>query len=164
MKLGTEREYALIPAGEHLLKLTACDKVELDDHFGRSDTGKVVRIKWRFVSQAASDDGVPYDYITYTGLEYGNEKAGLTKLLDMLVPGITKKVFDEFDTDDLIGRKFRARIKHVKREDGTPRPELVLLEPVVPRPAKSAPVRPVQTREDDPDDDTLSDPFEDDPV
>ena len=131
MKLEVQKEYALIPAGEHILKLSSCDVQEFEDRYGKSNSGKVERLKFRIVSNETDDDGTPYDFVVYTGMTYGNEKAGLTKLIDMLVPGMTEKQFADFDTDDLVGKKFRAQIKHVKKDDGKMKPDFVYMAPIV---------------------------------
>ena len=150
MKFETQKEYPLIPSGEHVLKLTGCDVQEFEDRYGKSDTGTVERIKWRFMSQEEDESGVPYDFVVYTGKAYGNDKAGLTRLIDMLVPGMNEKKFADFDSDDLIGKKFRAQIKHVKKDDGKIKPDYVYMAPMGTKKAAA----PVDTEE-------LSDPFAD---
>ena len=145
MKLDVQKEYPLIPAGEHILKLQSCDIQEFEDRFQKSESGKVERLKFRFISNETDDDGAPYDYVVYTGMTYGNDKAGLTRLIDMLVPGMTEKKFADFDTDDLVGKRFRAQIKHVKKEDGKLKADYVYMNPVTAK-AKVA----VEEVEDDP--------------
>ena len=119
MKFETQKDRPLIQTGEHILKLASVEVREMDDRYGRSSTGKVNRIVWQFVSNEADEDGAPYEYAVFTGELYGNEKAGMTALVDMLVPGMTPAKFAAFDTDDLIGKRFRAQIKHIKKDDGT---------------------------------------------
>ena len=160
MKLDVQKDYPLIPAREHIFKLVSCDFSEMDDKFGARDAvnGKVKRLKFRFVSQEEDEDGTPYDYAVITGLTYGNEKAGLTRLIDMLVPGMTVEKFADFDTDDLVGKKFRAQIKHTKNEQGKPKADYVYMAPVAKAGAK--PAAPAAKAADD--DDGLADPFADD--
>ncbi len=155
MKFETQKDRPLIEAGEHVLKLTAVDTLEMDDLYGQSKdgSGKVTKIIWRFVSQSEDEDGNPFEYAIFTGMTYGNEAAAMTKLVDMLVPGMTPDKFADFDSDDLIGKKFRGQIKHVKKENGSGMKAVhVYITPIAAKPAKPAPIQ---------EDDDLSDPFAD---
>lgn len=156
MKFETEKPRPLISAGEHVLKFLGVESKQLDDKFGRSNdgSGKITRNIWQFVSQETDDEGNPFEYGVFTGSAYGNEKAAMTALVDMLVPGMTMEKFSDFDSDDLVGKKFRAQIKHVKKDDGNGvRAVHVYVTPVA---SKSA--RPVaKTKEEDDE----RDPFED---
>ena len=130
MKFETQKERVLIPAGDHILKLTKIEPREMDDLYGKSDTGKVTRVLWAFVSNETDDNGTPYEYGIFTNDRYGNEKAGMTLLIDMLVPGMTADKFDDYETDELIGKRFRAQIKHVKKPDGGMKATHVFITPV----------------------------------
>lgn len=161
MKFETQKDRPLISAGEHVLKLASVDVKEMDDRYGRSSTGKVNRIVWQFISNETDDDGAPYEYAVFTGDVYGNEKAGMTALVDMLVPGMTVEKFAEFDTDDLIGKRFKAQIKHVKKDDGTGmKATHVYLAPVAAK-AKPSETKPDMIKAANDDDGELSDPFAD---
>ena len=158
MKFSTEKERVIIPAGDHILKLVKIDPREMDDLYGKSSTGKVIRVLWVFESNETDDYGNPYEYGHFTNDVYGNEKAGLTLLVDMLVPGMTKAVYDEYDNDDLIGKKFRAQIKHVQKDNGAMKPIHVFITPISPKgkvEVKKAPVIEDESGED------LTDPFAD---
>ena len=159
MKFATQKERELIPAGDHILKLIKIEPREMDDLYGKSSTGKVIRILWVFTSNETDDNGTPYEYGVFTNDTYGNEKAGMTLLVDMLVPGMTIPKFDDFDTDDLIGSKFRSQIKHVKKDNGGMKAIHVFITPVVSK-AKPAGGKAPVIHESDDDDDT-SDPFAD---
>jgi len=161
MKFNTEKPRPLCPAGDHILKLVEVREQEMDDRYGKSATGKVVRNIWQFVSSETDEDGTPYEYGVFTGDTYGNPKAGMTLLVDMLVPGMTVEKFADFDSDELIGKKFRAQIKHVKREDGTGAKAVhVYITPVG---NKATPQVKPDTYKPliDTDTDDLSDPFRD---
>lgn len=153
MKFETQKDRPLIEAGEHVLKLSAVDTLEMDDLYGKSKDGKVTKVIWRFVSLSEDENGNPFEYAVFTGQAYGNEKAAMTALVDMLVPGMTPDKFADFDSDDLIGKKFRAQIKHVKKENGSGMKAVhVYITPIAAKPAKPAVVQ---------EDDELSDPFAD---
>ena len=162
MKFNTEKPRPLIPAGEHILKLVEVRAQEMDDRYGKSATGKVVRNIWQFVSNETDEDGTPYEYGVFTGDTYGNPKAGMTNLIDMIVPGMTAEKFADFDSDDLVGKKFRAQIKHTKKDDGTGMKAVhVYITPIANK-AKPMEVKPdVIKAANDADDDGLSDPFAD---
>ncbi len=154
MKFSVEKARPLIPAGEHVLKLSSVEGKEMDDHYGRSATGKTTRYVWSFVSNESDDDGVPFEYAVFTGDQYGNAKAGMTLLVDMLVPGMTPEKFEDFDSDDLIGKRFKAQIKHQAREDGKGMAaKHVYIAPLnsskLQKPAENKPAAPVANDDDD---------------
>ena len=160
MKFSTEKDREIIPAGDHILKLVKIDPREMDDLYGKSTTGKVTRVLWAFVSNETDDSGNPYEYGVFTNDKYGNEKAGMTLLIDMMVPGMTVDKFENYETDDLIGNKFRAQIKHVKKDTGGIKATHVYITPVT---NKSKPLaeKPLGAKTSIDDDDILSDPFAD---
>lgn len=128
MKFGTQKALPLIPAGEHVLTLREVGTKEFPSFNNPNE--QVERTMWRFTSNEEDEDGAPYEFRQYTGMVYGNNKAALTKLIDMLVPGMTEDDFEEFDSDDLIGKKFKAQIKHAKNDKGDVKPELVFITPL----------------------------------
>lgn len=162
MKLGVQKEYPLIPAGVHRLKLASYETVEFDDQYGKSESGKVQRVKWRFVSKETDDDGTPYDFVVYTNLDYGFDKASLTHLIDNLIPGMTKEAFGDYDCDDLLGCVFEASIKHTTNEKGAKKATYIYMKPASkakPLPSESPAEKPTpETKAAQKQDD----PFEDD--
>lgn len=65
---------------------------------------------WKFESDEANEFGEPFIYKVFTNTSYGNERAGLTKFLNLLLPDLAEKGKQEaiesmrhFNTDDLIG-------------------------------------------------------------
>ena len=159
MKFNVQKDFPLIPKGEHILKLSSIEIVQFEDKYGKGKDGKVDRVKWRFVSNEEDEDGTPYDFVVYTGDQYGNEKAAMTRLIDNLVPGMTEAKFPDYETDDLIGKKFKATIKHVKKDDGKPKADYVYMAPIG-KAGAAAPKAAVTTVADD--DDEFKDPFGDD--
>ena len=160
MKFNTEKPRPLIPTGEHILKFVEVREQETTDRYGKSDTGKIMRNIWQFVSAKMDENGVPYEYPVFTGNTYGNPKANMTGFMDMIVPGMTKEKFDDFDSDTLIGKKFRAQIKHVKKEDGSGmKATHVYIMPVDSK-ARPAEAR-SEARPDTSEENDLSDPFAD---
>ena len=149
MKFATQKERELIPAGDHILKLIRIEPREMDDMYGKSDTGKVTRILWLFTSNETDSNGAPYEYGVFTNDIYGNEKAGMTLLVDMLVPGMTEAVFEDYETDDLIGSKFRAQIKHVKKENGSMKATHAFITPVVSKAKPKSSKAPIVQEDDD---------------
>src|SRR5207253_2755618 len=77
-----------------------------------SGDGEVERWLWRFVTNKQDENGQYIEVPIFTGGVYGNSRAKLTWLLDMLIPGITKQQADRLNTDDLIGMRFEGSVKH----------------------------------------------------
>jgi len=110
-----ERPRTLCPAGLYTFALAEVNTVEMDA-FNPLD-GKVERWVWRFVSNRINpEDGLQYEIPIFTGQAYGNPKAKLTWLLDMLLPGITKVQAANLDTDTLIGKTFDGSVKHAQSQ------------------------------------------------
>jgi hypothetical protein len=119
----------MIPAGEHILTLLAVDEVE-SNVYG-SDDELQLQWLWKFQSDQKDDTGQAFRYHAYTKFSYGNAKANLTKLLDLLIPGMNKGMLASVgDPSKLIGRSWTCHIKHVKNEKGDPKPEIALATPI----------------------------------
>ena len=124
-----------MPEGEHVLELK---KVNITEQPSFEDPQTMVnRLIWEFFN----DDG--YRHSQWTGTKYGNEKAGLTILLNRLVPGMNDELFDAFDTDDLIGKKFNGIIEHRVSTKGVPFSFLAFIRPL---PAGSGPAAKATTQ------------------
>lgn len=163
MKITTTKARPLIPTGEQLLCLISVEVKVLSNLFKESpsDPDEVERLLWQFQSKATDPDtGEPYEYGIFTNLNYGHARAGITKLLDQLVPGITIDIADQLDTDDLCNKWYRARIKHVKNAQGVDKAEHTMIEPYAGKAstaAKSTPAPPP----DEPEKPVAGDPFAD---
>lgn len=165
MKIDTSNNFATIPAGDHLLRLNAVEIRESDDKFGKSKDGKTKRLMWQFFSKATDPEtGDPYEYCVWTGTAYGMSNANMTILLNQLVPDMTLEKAKTFDTDELVDKWFRARIRLEKNEAGEMKPKHILLEPYVARSAapateaSAAPKKPTPPPPPD-DEDEEKDPF-----
>lgn len=113
--IEVERPRTLCPAGLYTFKLAEIKTVQMDA-FNPED-GKVNRWVWRFVSNRINpEDGCQFEIGVVTGMQYGNGRAKLTWLLDMLVPGFTKAQAATFDTDSLIGKTFDGSVKHAQSQ------------------------------------------------
>ena len=105
----------LIPAGKHILTLRSVEEIESDNYNG---DGKTLQWLWKFISSQVDDDGTNYELRWYTGPTYGNPKAKLTDLLNMLMPDADEDERATVDTDTLCKKKYSAQILHAKKEKG----------------------------------------------
>jgi hypothetical protein len=141
---------AMIPAGEHILTLKECERI-LTTPFGADpdSADKEPQLIWRFVSNKADEDGTKYAFHTYTKFVYGDPRANLTKLLDLLVPGMNKEKAKSLDSDEMIGKKWKVHIRHEKNSKGDPKPVIALAEEYTGKPKEKP--RPEPFSDDDVD-------------
>lgn len=129
-----------ICVGEHTLKLDSIEEKQFENTFQPKNAQGEHPVRntwvWKFISNQEDDDGEPYVYGVITNTAYGNARAGLTLLLDMLVPGMTESKARNFDTDTLIGKKFKALITLKTAQDGTKKPTHSYLTPLAKTQAK----------------------------
>lgn len=165
MPLGTQKEFVLIPAGLQKLKLVTIIEKEFPDKFNTNGGNPVNRLIWTFMSKQTDEDGVPYEYAVFTGETYGNDKAALTLLVDMVIPNTTPDSWGALIQEDglnslrdaVCDKWYEAQIKHVKGKDGgKARADHVYIKPIAPKSNTTAPAaEPVEAADGD-------DPFEED--
>lgn len=127
-----------IPAGKHTLTLKEVKPHVSDDPWhpvedpntGEQVPGKKEQLIWIFESDKKGQDGKPYEYATFTGLFYGDSRANLTTLLDMLMPNSTEDVKRNLDTDLLLGSKYEAQIAMQKNQKGNLVPKALFFAPI----------------------------------
>ncbi len=107
--LQVEKTRTLCPPGPATFALQEVEVIQMQSFDG---SGQVERLLWRFVSSKRDPEGAFYEVPVFTGYSYGNPKAKLTWLLDMLLPGITKREADNLDTETLVGRHYEGSVKH----------------------------------------------------
>lgn len=93
---------------------------------------ETLRWIWQFKSKAIDPEtGERYEFRQYTGPNYGNKKAGLTILLDQMLPTWSDEQKGVIDTDKIIQTYYKARIRHEKPEKvgDPPKPRLLFIEP-----------------------------------
>lgn len=123
---------SLMPAGEHILTLTEVNEVESPNPFKQKPTDPDTRIRWawKFESESLDEDGVPFVHTEWTGTQFGNSRANLTTLLRQVVPGITKEAADHLNTDTLLGKRFRAHVRHGLNQKNETVSELAVISPM----------------------------------
>lgn len=137
-------ERPLIPAEVHILTLVATKQVEVapSGKFVQklNANGKVDKLIHEFESLTKDDDGNPYTHAEWTGVVDGNEKAGLTILLDQMMPGVpaserAKMTPAGFDTDVNVGKQFEAKFSHVVSSGKPPKTYATMryIEPYSPK-------------------------------
>ena len=109
---------------------------------------------WLFASDKQDEVGQPYEYVHWTGPSYGDSRANLTSLYDMILDeSYSHEMKANLDTAILLGGRFRVRINEVKNMKGDMVPKALFFEKVgeemagVPVPTGS----PERFDQDDPD-------------
>lgn len=129
MPLVSTQNRPLITAGEHTFTLMGVNEVEVDDSWHPGQ--RVTKWVWEFDSETISEeDGKPYTHKEWTKTTYGHSKAGLTILLNQLMPGMTQERARNLNTDALVGRKFKGMIRHEADDNGENRAKLAYIGPL----------------------------------
>lgn len=74
--------------------------------------GETERWIWRFVGNKKDETGQFYEVPVFTGTTYGDPRAKLTWLLDLLLPNATEAEKKRLDTDTLLGCHWEGSVKH----------------------------------------------------
>jgi len=134
---SSKRERASIPPGDHILTLTEVKPYESDNPFFKKDEAvsnanqpRKTRLIWQFTSDADDGEGNPFEHAIWTGEFYGDPRAGLTALLDQMMPEADEQVKSNINTDMLLGTRYKAKLRMVKNQKGDLVPKAVDLEPV----------------------------------
>jgi hypothetical protein len=147
-----------IPAGDHILMLVSVVS-EMQPSYNNPDV-LTERWTWQFKSNKRDEEtGDRYEYRTWTGPTYGNEKAAYTILVDMMFPDLSEVEKSTLDTDPYTGKKWKAKIKHAKNAKGDMVPKLAYIEPYTKAEEAPSPTKPVAKPADE--DEEESDPFAD---
>lgn len=150
------------PEGEDILFLLLNVEEVINGPDARFNPGGT-QWRWNFQTvELTNEDDDPFKLAYFTGTEYleGNQNCKLTKLLDKICRGWTTEQKEEFDTDTVINKKFRADVVHVKGADGMTRARMENIRRVQPK-AQEA-IAPKKAAKPDPEDeDEDSDPYAD---
>lgn len=146
-----------IPAGDQFLTLVSVEEKDMPSFNDAAVMTK--RWVWQFKAKMKDPEtGERYEYRKFTGPKYGNVRAELTILLDMMFPDMDEEEKGSINTDDHLGTGWKAKFRHDKAEKqgDPPKPVLIFIEPYVKattaapatRTARPAPVE--EEVEDDP--------------
>ena len=134
---SSKRERTSIPAGDHILTLVEVKQHDGENAFfdktkevGGANQPRRTRLIWQFTSEATDNEGVHFEHAIWTGEFYGNPRAGLTALLDQMLPEADENVRENVNTDTLIGTRYQAKIRLVRNQKGDVVPKAVDLEPI----------------------------------
>lgn len=159
MPVATKTNYENCPEGDDILVRLSNVEVILNDENAQYHKGEE---RWRWVfetlEQTNSDDE-PFKVSLFTGTSYipGSQQCKLTKLLDKLCRDLSTEEKQEFDTDTLVGKKFRIDVSHQKTQAGRTRANIDNIKRVASAAAApKAKAKPVVEEDDDDDD---GDPF-----
>lgn len=127
--IDVEKPRPPCPPGDHLLVLSEVVTYMPKSGYGGKEPQE--GLIWRFLSSQKDEDGNYYEMPVFTGKRYGNSKATLTWLLDMIHPGITPEVAEGLNTDRYVGSKFQGPVKNeINKDTGKKYPVFVYLRPV----------------------------------
>jgi hypothetical protein len=131
-----------LPPGDHVLTLVSVTESE-QPSFNNPQVMQT-RWIWQFKAQMRDEEtGDRFEFRIYTGTSYGNPKATLTGLLDMMLPDWADEDKAAINTDDLLSTSYAATIKHERTgktgPDGKPefKSSLAVIRPYK-KPKKSA--------------------------
>lgn len=150
-----------IPAGDHVLTLISVEE-QMRPTYNNPSVDEP-RWTWQFKAvEKNPETGESYEFRIYSGRYYGNPKATLTLLLDMMLPNWTTAQKERINTDTILSSVYRARIRHEAAEKAgdPPKPRLVYIEPFKKGVAGKKEVAAPPAGDDVPDLDA-SDPFAD---
>ena len=82
----------------------------MNSTFSKEVDGKTEKMLFPFVSETIGPDGKPYEYAVWTGLHYGDKRAALTLLLNMLIPNLPAGT--RVKIADLEGKQYKSYIQH----------------------------------------------------
>lgn len=113
-----------IPEGEHILTLDAINLVRVPSQYSKEPDGMSDRLKFTFVNENGNT------YNVWTNVVYGPRNASLTQFLNTILPDATPAFIKDFDLQELVGRKFKAHIKHTVAPNGKTYPKHLYLIPL----------------------------------
>ncbi len=134
---SSKRERSTIPPGDHILTLTEGRQHDGENPFfdktkevGGANQPRKTRLIWQFTSEATDNEGVHYEHAIWTGEFYGDPRAGLTALLDQMMPDADDTTKSNINTDFLVGTRYKAKLRMVRNQKGDLVPKAVDLEPI----------------------------------
>jgi hypothetical protein len=104
------RQRVMIPAGEHIVTLKEVVLHRVTNNYSQDPDGKINKLMFGFLADSTQPGGNPYEYAAWTGTTYGDHRAALTQLLDMMIPGLAKGA--KVALNSLVGNRYRALIQH----------------------------------------------------
>jgi hypothetical protein len=149
----------LPPAGTYYAKLAEV-KIEQQADYNNPEQ-MTPRAKWVWeTTSLRRSDGKPVLIFDWTGVRYGNPKAGLTKRLDSIFPKLTDDQRSELTPDQMIGRKVQIELIREKSQKGEPKNTIALIKPVKELPQPD--YLPDESDDDEDGEEAKADPFADD--
>lgn len=119
-------------AGKHLMTLVGVKARIGPNKFATKEDGSPdpdalrEQFVWDFESDEKNEFGEPLTYSVWTNTNYGNEKAGLTKFLNAIIPGLAKMTKTDsadyirhMDTDNFIGTRYEVILRDQQGKNGS---------------------------------------------
>lgn len=102
----------------------------------------VPQFVWRFETKDAKDSkGNPYRFVKFTGIKYGDDRAGLTILLDSMIERrLTQKEYRDIDMDKMKAVDWKVMVDKVKNKKGNDINKIISVKQA--NKAKAAPTPP----------------------
>lgn len=141
--MGTMGQYAVYNDGSAFEVAEGgtytCDLIDVKQVKGsdfNDRTKEVDKLQWMFsTSEVADSTGHPYRFMSRTGVAYGNEKAGLTILIDQIMGRhLTQEEFMGLDIDWLKSKKYRVTVIEQPGNDNVVRNKIVQVKMIKPAP------------------------------
>ena len=89
------------------------------------------RFQWVFETKDATDSkGEPFRFSKFTSVKFGNDKSGLTLLLDsMMGRRLTTEEFQSLDLEDLKGRDWKLTVDEKQKANGYMANTVLMVKP-----------------------------------
>jgi hypothetical protein len=102
------------------------------------------RFQWTFETKDATDStGKPYRFSKFTSVKFGNDRSGLTILLDsMMGRRLSDQEFQSLDLEDLKARDWKVMVDEKQKDNGYSTNIVMSVKPVQ---ARTSPAQPRQT-------------------
>lgn len=124
----------VMPIGDHPCRIVSIEETEGKDY----NTGEPIdqyKIKFEHLTKR-DGDGKPFVLTLWTGQNYGNEKAWLTKFVDGIFGrALTYAEWQALDFDRLVGLEGMVLVAPHKKQDGTQTTKFAAFRPRPDRPA-----------------------------
>ena len=143
-------------AGAYAARLVSVEEVERPSYDDPSINTPNYKFTWE-TTEFGDTQGVPFKFFKYTRTSYGNDRAGLTILLDsMLGRRLTSQEFGELDLSDLLSPQWMVTVDSKVNAKGNLTNAVISVHPVTTKKKLMAKTPPKQVSTDG-----ISDPFED---
>jgi len=138
MKADIQKGYVLYPEGNHIV--TILNVSEQANQYWKEGEPETRKKRWEWIFEMEDETST---IRFFTGTTIGNKKANLTKLyaavIGKKIVDLTDKELEDFDSDNLIGKKVKIKIVNKEDEDGQEWNRIETVKPVKSKKAEDIP-------------------------